>query len=96
MIYKKIECLKIAISDYLKHGTWVQHLYEEVEETPAIIIATENSFRVSDNYQHEPNETVYPNATLIRCRCVRCGHEMFEWKNNNKNMPIMYDSNREE
>ena len=76
----RFKCLKLAISNYVERGTFVQHFYEEVEEKPAIIIATKTSFRVSDNFQHDPNETVYPNATLIRCKCIRCGHEMFEWK----------------
>ena len=88
-IFKRIECFIRGIDCFIKHGAFVQHFYKEVEETPAIIIATENSFRVSDNYQHESSETVYPNATLVKCECIRCGHIMFEWKNNDKEIPII-------
>ena len=85
----RFTCLKLAISHYVKSGTFIQHFYEDIEETPAIIIATETSFRVSDNFQHEPNETVYPNATLIKCRCIRCGHEMVQWKDNDNEIPVL-------
>lgn len=85
---KRVKCFLIAIIDFIKHGSFVQHLFIETEE-PAIIIATDTSFRVSDNFQHEPCETVYPNATLIRGKCKYCGYESLSWKDNNKNIPIL-------
>jgi len=69
----------IFIADWLRYGISVRHLYREVSREPAIIIATETSFRVSDNYEHGPNEGVYPNACLIKSRCIRCGHEDVGW-----------------
>lgn len=82
------KCFIIAIIDYIKYGVYVPHLYTQSEE-PVIIIATDTSFRVSDNYQHTPEETVYPNATLLRCKCKYCGHETLSWINNNKEMSVI-------
>ena len=84
----RIKCFLIAILDYIKYGSFTQHLFIDTEE-PAIIIATDTSFRVSDNFQHEPGETVYPNATLIRSKCKYCGYESLSWKNNNKDISII-------
>lgn len=87
-MFKRIECFIRGVIGYIRHGAFVQHLYEETRE-PAIIIATENSFRVSDNFQHEPNETVYKNATLINLKCIRCGHTISEWEDNDEKIPII-------
>ena len=75
---KKIICWIKAIPFFIKSGVWCPHLYEESKEK-AIIISTENSYRVSKDYIHRPNETVHPNATLIRYRCKRCGAEELGW-----------------
>lgn len=84
----RIKCFIIAIIDLIRYRVYSPHFYTQTEE-PAIIIATDNSFRVSDNYQHTPNETVYPNSTLLHCKCKYCGHEMLSWIDNNKDMPIL-------
>jgi hypothetical protein len=60
---------------------WVPHIYT-CEYEKAIIIATDNSFRVSDNYNHKPNETVYENACLITYTCKECGHKSYAWYHN--------------
>lgn len=95
MNFKRIKCFLIAVIDFFKYKSFMpQHIFVTEKEEPAIIIATDNSFRVSDNFQHSPEETVYPNATLIHCKCERCGYVTFLWKNNNEHIPVMYDNNR--
>ena len=61
----RIKCFLIAVVDFVKHGTFVQHLFVEETEEPVIIIATEDSFRVSNSFQHERGEMVYPNKNII-------------------------------
>lgn len=75
---KKLRCWLSAIPLWIRTGYFVPHLYECTHER-AIIIATENGFRVADNYEHTPDETVYPNAVLERGKCVFCGHEELSW-----------------
>lgn len=82
MNIKVVKCYIKACLDFFKYGVFVPHLYEEVDKKPAIIIATDNSFRVSKGYEHEPNETVYPNALLVRYKCIRCGKETYAWYRN--------------
>ena len=75
---KRLLCYIKAIPLWLRTGYFVPHLYETTTED-AIIIATENSFRVADNYNHSKEETVYPKAVLERYKCVFCGHEELAW-----------------
>lgn len=75
---KRCVCYVKAFRDYLKYGVWVPHVYSDTCEK-AIIIATRNSFRVADNYNHVPGESVYRNAGLIRSRCIYCGAEQLSW-----------------
>ncbi len=75
---KRLICWFKAIPLWLRSGYFVPHLYESTFED-AIIIATENSFRVADNYEHSKEETVYKNAVLVRCKCMDCGHEIQCW-----------------
>lgn len=77
---RKLLCWIKAIPLWLRTGDFVPHLYESTYEE-AIIIATDKGFRVSDNYNHKPNETVYPHAILERCKCVYCGAEDNSWYN---------------
>ena len=95
MLFGRIKCFTLAVINLFKNGRFVQHFYKEEKEEPAIIIATDTNFRVSHNYQHELHETVYPNATLIHCKCERCGHTMLEWKDNSNPIPVLHDYNRE-
>lgn len=76
-------CYIRAIKDLIRYGIWILHCYETIEE-PAIIVATESSFRVSDNLIHTPNEIVYPNAELITGRCIYCGKKELSWRNRDK------------
>ena len=80
---KRLICWFKAIPLWLRSGYFVPHLYESAFED-AIIIATEKGFRVSDNYKHTADETVYPNAVLERCRCIYCGHETQGWYTSKK------------
>ena len=79
MNLKSIKCYIVALIDFFKHGCFVPHIYKDVECKKAIIIATEDSFRVSDNYEHTANESVYPGALLVTSKCVCCGKEMQSW-----------------
>ena len=54
---------------------WCPHIYKEIGTDKGIVIATKNSFRISDNYLHNENETVHPRAIIIRSRCTCCGRE---------------------
>lgn len=76
---KQIKCYLKAFKDLFKLGVWIPHVYRDTEE-PAIIIATAYSFRVADSYAHTAGETVYPDAILIRSRCIYCGVEHLSWK----------------
>lgn len=75
----RIICWARAIPFWVRSGIWCPHVYKEETREPAIIISTTNSFRVSDNYVHNPNETVHPKATLIKSKCVCCGKEERSW-----------------
>ncbi len=75
---KRLLCYIKAIPLWLRSGYFVPHLYESTFED-AIIIATENGFRVADNYEHSKEETVYKNAVLEKCKCIYCGHKTLAW-----------------
>lgn len=75
---KRLICWFKAIPLWLRSGYFVPHLYESTFED-AIIIATDHSFRVADNYNHSGDEVVYPHAVLERCKCVFCGHKTLSW-----------------
>lgn len=79
IIIKRIFCWIKAIPFFFKSGVWCPHLYKEESRESVIIISSENSFRVSENYIHSHNETVHPKATLIKCRCAYCGKEELSW-----------------
>lgn len=76
---KRLRCWITAIPFWIKTGEWIPHLYREDSSEKCIIIASDTSFRVSKNYIHNENERVYPNATLIRAKCVHCGKELLSW-----------------
>ena len=89
-IFKRCRCYIRAVIDYFKHGCFaIVRNYMIIEEIPCIIIATDKSFRVSDNYQHTKDETVYKNATLTRSKCIYCGAEELSWKDNDNEIPII-------
>lgn len=76
--YKKIICYIRAILRFIKIKEWCPHIYKQSIE-PAIIISTPKTFRISNNYIHNANETVHPNAGLIKCTCKICGYTTFTW-----------------
>lgn len=76
---KKTLCYIKAIPLYIKCGVWSPHIYKEETREQAIIISTENSFRVSKSFIHNDEEIVHPNATLIKNKCIYCGKENFSW-----------------
>lgn len=78
MLIKRIKCYLEAIKTYLKHGVWVPHVYRDTREK-AIIVASRDSFRVSDSCWHIPGEQVYLDGCLIRSQCIYCGHKMLSW-----------------
>lgn len=75
---KYLICWLKAIPLWLRTGEFVPHLYESTYE-PGIVIATENGFRISDNYTHTPAEVVYKDACIERYKCIYCGHEEIGW-----------------
>lgn len=73
-------CYLRAFIDYLRSGVYVPHLFTEVgREENKIIFSTDSSFRVSENYNHLPNEKLHLNSTVITCKCKYCGKLMYEW-----------------
>lgn len=76
---KRIICWFEALPFFIKTGIWCPHIYKEETRSEEIIISTDNSFRVADNYLHKPNEVVHPHATLITSRCEICGKTDFSW-----------------
>ena len=74
----KVKCYGTALWSLLVHGIWVPHVFRD-EYEDAIIIATDKSFRVSDNYEHTQDERVYAPATLIRSKCIYCGKQELSW-----------------
>lgn len=75
----KIKCLLNGIKNFLKYGEFIAHIYKTKIVGKAIIIATKDSFRVSDNFEHSTNEEVFPNAMLIKNKCICCGKEEYNW-----------------
>lgn len=75
----RVVCWIKAIPFFIRSGIWCPHIYMEVKREKAIIIATSDSFRVSNNLLHNANEKVYPKATLITDRCVCCGKKNMSW-----------------
>lgn len=76
---KIFKCYIKALKEYFQHRVFIPHTFRDVECKKTNIIATNDNFRVSENYQHEPNETVYPGALLVTSRCICCGKEMQSW-----------------
>ncbi len=72
-------CYLKAIPFYIKTGVWCPHIYEEESREIGIVITTKNGFRVSDSLLHNANETIHPKATILRNKCVCCGHEDISW-----------------
>ena len=82
---KKLLCWIKAIPLWLRTGLFVPHLYEATTED-AIVIASVDGFRVSDNYEHANDEVVFKNAVVERCKCVFCGHETITWYANKEEL----------
>lgn len=75
---RRFICWLKAIPFLLRAGEWVPHSYN-CQYDRKIIISTQNSFRVSDNYQHTAGETVHKDACLITYTCKHCGHKTYGW-----------------
>lgn len=86
---KRLLCYLKAIPFLLKSGVWCPHKYKEENKQKVIIIATDKGFRVSDNYEHNSNETVHPDATLVTSRCFCCGKEEYSWYVDFENIPVI-------
>ena len=87
---KRILCYLKAIPQLVRSGIWCPHTYKEIEKHPSIIITTKNGFRVAKNYMHRENETVYPNATLVKSKCKYCGAIELSWFNGKEeNIPVI-------
>ena len=76
---KKIICYIKALPFFIKKGIWCPHVYKEYARENAIIISTDNGFRVSNNLLHTNKETVHPKAILIKSKCKCCGNEDWAW-----------------
>ena len=87
---KKLICYIKAIPFFLKTGIWCPHTYIEANREKAIIISTDNSFRVSKNLNHKENEKVHQNATLMTCKCKYCGEKELSWFDGNyEDVPLL-------
>lgn len=75
----RITCWINALPFFIRTGIWCPHIYKEEKIETAIVISTPDSFRISDNYQHLPNETVHKKATVTTCKCIYCGKESKSW-----------------
>lgn len=75
----KIKCFFNGVSSLVRCGEWIPHVYKTDSPIKTNIIATENSFRYSDSFQHNCNETVFPNCYLIKSECVNCGKVDYSW-----------------
>lgn len=76
---KKILCFIKAVPFYIKTGVWCPHTYKDISQEDAIIISSNNSFRVAKDFNHEIDEIVHPKAKLIRSKCIYCGKEDLSW-----------------
>ena len=91
---KRLLCYLKAIPFFLKTGVWCPHIYIEVKREKAIVISTDNSFRVASNFIHKSNETVHPHATLMRNSCKCCGKEDLSWFDGNyEDIPVLENEN---
>lgn len=77
-----ILCYLKALLTFLCKGIWVVHMYGKSQYKKTTIIATNSSFRESDNYNHESNESVYKDAYLITNTCLCCGKKEYSWCRN--------------
>lgn len=75
---KRLICFIRGIKTFFECGSYIPHIYSDTV-TEAIIGATENKFRVMDNYEHKKGETVYTKAALICSTCKTCGHKEYSW-----------------
>lgn len=85
---KRLWCCLRAIPYFLRSGIWCPHVYSDTDKSEGIVIASDNSFRVSNNYTHTDAERVYPKATIIRSKCIYCGKEDISWYSTE---PILID-----
>ncbi len=76
---KKILCYLKAIPFFILSGVWCPHVYAEESRETGVVITTKTGFRVSDSLLHNTNETVHPKATILRSKCICCGHEDVSW-----------------
>lgn len=74
-----IFCYLKASIDYFRYGVFIPHTYEEVSRETHIVIAGQNSFRVSNDFRHLPGECVHRNATVITSACKYCGKLEYSW-----------------
>lgn len=82
---KIFKCYVKAFIEFLQYGVFVPHTYKDDSTEIATIIATDNGFRVSNSWAHQPDETVHPNALLVTSKCKCCGKKMYSWYRNPRN-----------
>lgn len=75
----RIRCLLQGVKDLFVHGVWIPHIFKDADYERCIIIATPKNFRVSKDLMHTADEKVYPDACLVRSRCIYCGKEDVSW-----------------
>lgn len=78
-VFGTIKCYAKAVQDLVVYGAWMPHVYSEGDYERCIIIATDSSFRVSKGLEHTSEETVHPDACLIRSYCICCGKKDLSW-----------------
>lgn len=75
----RIKCMLQGVKDFVVHGVWTPHIFKDADYERCIIIATPKSFRVSKDLMHTQEERVFPDACLVRSRCIYCGKEDLSW-----------------
>lgn len=76
---RKIICYIKAMPLYFMTGVWCPHTYEKMSQEEGIVMSTNNGFKISDSMLHRENEIVHPKATVIKSKCIYCGHEDISW-----------------
>ena len=77
----RIKCIGQGVAHTARKGFYLTHLFKEetTDFIPAIIIANENGFRISETLEHKADEEVYPKGGYKVYYCVRCGKKEMGW-----------------
>jgi len=79
MNIKKIFCYLKAIPFWFVSGIFCPHVFVNIDNFVRNVIATENSFRISDSFEHSEDERVYKSAIVSVAKCKHCGEISMAW-----------------